>query len=135
MAISKFTTEIENLVSQWSGTTVGNGNFGSRTFLFQSKEFGHIHKNGDLDIVFGKKITGELRQRNLVQKHLYTPETAITYPVSNEEKIPFALGLLKFSYLIHWLKANELDSVGRATIKSELAKLPESLRSIEWGMQ
>jgi hypothetical protein len=135
MAISKFTTEIENVVSQWSGTTMGKGIFESRRLLFQNHEFGHIHKNGDLDIVFGKKITEELRQRNLVKKHLYTPETAITYTVSNEEKIPFALGLLRFSYLIHWLKANELDSVGRATVKSELAKLPESLRSMDLGIQ
>lgn len=130
MAKPKIITEIENIILQWDGTSVGNGDFGATTFLYREEEFGHIHKNGDLDITFGKQITTELRQMNLAQKHLYVPETNITYLVSNEEKLPFAISLLRFSYLSHSIKANENDTVSQNIFEREMAKLPESLSSI-----
>lgn len=126
----KIPTEIENVILQWYKTSIGNGDFGARTFLYHRKEFGHIHKNGDLDISFNKKITTELLQKNLVQKHLYVPETSITYNVTSEEKVPFALSLLRFSYLIHFIKTNENDTVSQSIFESELAKLPEILSSL-----
>lgn len=132
MAKPQIITEIEHIILQWNETSIGNGDFGATAFLYRAKEFGHIHQNLDLDIVFGKQITAELLQRNLVQKHLYVPETSISYHVSNEEKLQFACSLLRFSYLIHFKNAHENENGGVAdnVFESEMAKLPESLSSI-----
>ncbi len=124
------TADIENEILKWDETSIGKGDFGAKTFLYRGKEFGHIHKDGTLDIVFGKQLTAELLQQKLVQKHLYVPDAAVTYKVSGEEKIPFAVSLLRFSYLIHFIKDNENDMTAKRTFESEMAKLPESLSSI-----
>ena len=125
-------TRIENTILQWDETSIGIGDFGAIAFLYRGKEFAHIHKNGDLDIDFGKKITSELRQKNLVQRHLYVPETSITFRVLNEEQLPFAVSLLRFSYLGHFKKANANDVAAQKIMEQEAAKLPESLRAMNW---
>lgn len=130
MTKPKMMTEIENEILKWDETNIGKGDFGASAFLYRGKEFGHIHKDGTLDIVFGKQLTVELLQQKLVQKHLYVPNAAITYSVSNEEKIPFAISLLRFSYLIHFIKANKNDTIAKRIFESEMAKLPVSLSSI-----
>jgi len=125
-------TRIENIILQWDETSIGKGDFGSIAFLYRGKEFAHIHKNGDLDIDFGKKITSELRQKNLVQKHLYVPETSITFRVWNEEQLPFAVSLLRFSYLGQFIKASANDAAAQKTMQQGAAKLHESLQAINW---
>ena len=130
MENSKIITEIENTVLKWEETSTGNGDFGAITFLYRGKEFGHIHKNGDLDISFGEQMTEELLKKKLVKKHLYVPKTNITYPVLNEEKLPFAISLLRISYLSHYIKGNEKDMFSQGIFESELAKLPERLTSV-----
>lgn len=130
MATSRNITEIEDTVLQWSETSVGDGDFGAKAFLYRGREFGHIHDSGELDIAFGKRITAELLQRHLVRKHLYVPRTSISYHVSNDEKLFFAIALLRFSYLIHFMNANKNDGVSTSIFESEMAKLPESLSSI-----
>ena len=130
MASPKITTEVENAILQWNETDVENSDFGARVFLFRRKEFGHIHQNGDLDIVFGKQMTAELLQHKFVKQHLYVPSVGITYSVSSEDKLSFAVSLLRFSYLIHSINANKNDTVSQVIFENEMAKLPESLSSI-----
>lgn len=123
-------TDIENTILQWNETSAKDADFDARAFLFQKKEFGHIHRNGDLDIVFGRNITTELLLRELVQKHNYVPKVGITYSVTSEEKYSFAISLLRFSYLIHFIKANIDNANLQNIIDEELAKLPEELSSL-----
>jgi uncharacterized protein YqgQ len=130
MGKSEIITEIERAILKWDETSIGIGDFGAVTFLYKGKEFGHIHKNRDLDITFGEKMTKELLNRNLVQKHLYVPKTNITYPVSNEERLPFAISLLRMCYLNHYIIINKGDTISQEIFEKELAKLPESLLSI-----
>ena len=130
MKKSTVITEIENVILRWNDTRIEDGDFGARAFLYRGNEFGHIHKDGDLDIVFGKQLTAELLRKKLVQKHLYVPDVGVTYEVSSEEKIPFAVSLLRFSYLIHFIHANENDTYAQNIFEAELAKLPESLSAV-----
>lgn len=76
---------------------VGIHNMGGKEFRLAKKEIGHMHWNGDLDILFGKQLTDELLKLNLVQQHKYVPGAAIAYPVLREQNIPFAVFLLRFS--------------------------------------
>lgn len=122
--------ELKRAILKWEQTSIGDGNFGAITFLYRGKEFGHIHKNGDLDITFGEQMTEKLLRRNLVEKHLYVPKTNITYPVPNEESLPFAVSLLRLSYLSHFINIHKEDTISQEIFEKELAKLPESLSSI-----
>ncbi|GAB3994420.1 hypothetical protein GCM10028807_32210 [Spirosoma daeguense] len=130
MANREIIQEIENVILQWSEASIGSGDFGAITFLYRGEEFGHIHQNRDLDISFTKPITVKLREKNLVKKHLYVPETSITFYVSSPEKLPFAISLLRFSYLIHFIKRNANETISSSVFELELAKLPESLSSL-----
>jgi hypothetical protein len=130
MITSAITSTVENVVLQWNEASAGDGDFGARTFLYRRKEFGHIHWSGDVDIVFPKRIAAALVKRELVKKHFYIPDAGITYSVRGEEEIPFAISLMRFSYLIHFAKANGSDSLSQTVFKNEISKLPEELSSI-----
>lgn len=130
MEKSKVITELKRAILKWDETRIGDGDFGAITFLYRGKEFGHIHQNGDLDITFGEQMTQKLLSRNLVEKHLYVPKTNITYPVPNEESLPFAVSLLRMSYLSHFINSNKEDTISQEIVEKELSKLPESLSSI-----
>ncbi len=130
MEKSKVITEIECAILKWDETSIGDGNFGAITFLHRGREFGHIHKNGDLDITFGEQMTEKLLSKGLVEKHLYVPKTNITYPVTNDESLPFAISLLRMSYLIRFIDINKGNTISEEIFNKESAKLPQSLSSI-----
>jgi hypothetical protein len=98
--IQKMIAEIEAKVLTWNGVRSGDHRMGAREFLYGKKEIGHIHWNGDLDIVFGKQITEKLLKRKSVQKHAYVPDVAITFKIKSDDDILFALSLLRYSYLL-----------------------------------
>lgn len=133
MAYSTIISPIENIVLKWNETKAENGDFGARAFLYRGNEFGHIHQNADLDITFGEQITAQLLQKGLVQKHLYVPSSNITYQVTSNEKLIFGISLLRFSYLTTYLRVNVKDPDAHHLFKKELAKLPESLSSVDWS--
>ncbi len=120
--IKKWIGQIENEVLSWSKITMGENTFGGIDFLFDKKEIGHIHWNGDMDILFGKKLTAEFLEHNFVEEHKYVPNRAITYPVLSEENVPFAISLLRFSYLLKIKKESGNNSQLKNNIKTELSK-------------
>lgn len=119
----KLIIKIENEVLSWDETTMGINTFGGIDFMFRKKEIGHIHWNSDLDILFGKQLTAELLKHNLVQEHKYVPIAAITYPVLSKVNIPFAISLLRFSYLIQRKKAFSNNNEILKDIEIELDKM------------
>ena len=121
--IQKRITQIENTILSWDDVTTGSHDMGGREFLFGKEEIGHMHWNGELDIGFGKQVTEELRKHNLGQRHKYAPGTAITYPVLVEENIPFAVSLLRFSYLLHLKKKSANNPQTMNEIENELDKI------------
>ena len=98
--IQKIIARIEREVTNWNGVVPGNHAMGAREFLFDAKEIGHIHWNGDLDIVFGRQVTEELLRKEHVQRHKYVTDIAITYKIVSDGDILFALSLLRLSYLL-----------------------------------
>jgi hypothetical protein len=98
--IQKIIADIEAKVLTWRGVRSGEHRMGAREFLYGNKEIGHIHWNGDLDIVFGKQITEKLLKRRRVRNHTYVPGVAITFKIAGDGDILFALSLLRYSYLL-----------------------------------
>ncbi|MDB5087526.1 MAG: hypothetical protein JWR09_1520 [Mucilaginibacter sp.] len=113
-------TKVAKTVKTWNGVTKGIHRMGAKEFLIQKKEFGHIHWNGDLDILFGKPLTVELVKLNLVQRHKFVPEIAITYPLTGPDSIFLAITLLRFSYLLQLKKSVTGDSRVIADSQKEL---------------
>lgn len=73
--------------------------FGGRQFDWNEKEIGHIHWNGDLDILFKKEIHDVLIEEAQAFEHKWVPGAGwITFPVLKEDDIKHALTLLQFSY-------------------------------------
>lgn len=97
----KIITEIEQKVLMWNGVRARDHRMGAREFLYDNKPIGHIHWNGDLDIVFGKRITEKLLRRKSIQRHRFVPDVAITYKIKDDGDVLFALTLLRYSYLTH----------------------------------
>lgn len=121
--IRSLIAQLEQIALLWNDVTVGVHAMGGKEFLYRSKEIGHIHWNGDLDILFGKPLTAELLKHNLVKQHQYVPAAAITFPVLREEDLPFAASLLRFSYLIHAKKATADNEQLTSEVNGELGKL------------
>jgi hypothetical protein len=116
----KLIAKVAKVLSTWKGVTTGIHRMGATEFLFQKKEFGHIHWNGDLDILFGKQLTAELLKQNLVQQHKFVPEIAITYQLTGPDPISFAITLLRFSYLLQLKKSATEDQQVIADAQKEL---------------
>jgi hypothetical protein len=117
----KLIAKIQNEVLSWDEITLGENTFGGIDFLFRKKEIGHIHWSGDLDILFGKKLTAEFLKHNLVQKHNYVPTASITYSVFSEENVPFAISLLRFFYLIQQRKISSNNQQTMNEVETELS--------------
>jgi hypothetical protein len=111
----------------WNGVTTGIHPMGGVEFLFQGKEIGHIHWNGDLDILMGKKKTSQLLDTGKVIAHKFVPSVAITFPLEDGDDITYALALLRFSYL-RTLKAKAIhDPVIQRFVEDESDALPPEL--------
>jgi uncharacterized protein YqgQ len=95
----KLISQIEERILEWNNTHSGIHSMGGKGLYFEEKEFGHIHWNGDVDIVFGKELTTELLKQNLVQRHKYVPGVAITFHLNNVADVQSAISLLRLAYL------------------------------------
>ncbi|MCU0440948.1 MAG: DUF5519 family protein [Bacteroidia bacterium] len=102
----EFSFQIQENVLNWPGTSVAPHRFGGIEFQFNGKEFGHIHSNGMLDILFTKKIREQLVAENLTQIHHLLPQTGWTsfYSRNQPEYFEQALKLLRLNYLLHYYK-------------------------------
>jgi hypothetical protein len=96
--IQKIIAVIEAKVLTWNDIQSGDHRMGGRKFLFGHREIGHIHWNGNLDIVFGKQITERILKRQRLQRHAYLPGVAITLKIRSDNDILFALSLLRYAY-------------------------------------
>jgi len=128
--IQKLIGEIENTITQWPGLHTAVHEMGGVVFLYDQTDIGHIHWNGNLDIVFGKHLTSQLVRLENIRHHNFLPESAITFSLMNREDIPFAISLLQFSYLRLLKKINDNALVIEAYIENEIIKLPDELKMI-----
>lgn len=101
-------TSIEQEMLTLPKTSSSIHKMGGREFLFEKREIGHIHWDGDLDILFTKAIKEELFKKELVQEHKWVPNSGwTTFHINSKSDIPNALKLLHFAYL---LKAKRYDT-------------------------
>jgi len=88
LQITSLISEIESYVLSLPYTKVSNHQMGGREFWVKGKEIGHIHRNGDLDILFTKAIRNKLLSHNLIEIHKWIPNSGwTTFTVKSESDI------------------------------------------------
>lgn len=100
MTIRNLIQSLEDSITKAEGVVaIPHPRFGGRQFEWREKEIGHIHWNGDLDILFKKDIHDAMIKEGLAEEHKWVPNAGwITFPLLSEEGLPLALDLLLFSY-------------------------------------
>jgi hypothetical protein len=119
MTIENLIQSLEDAITKAEGVVaIPHPRFGGRQFEWKGKEIGHIHWNGDLDILFKKDIHDVLIKENIAQEHKWVPNAGwITFPLLSKERFPLALDLLLFSYYQKRRKA-EADNSFSAEISA-----------------
>lgn len=70
------------------------------SFLAFNKEIGHIHWNGELDILFNRKVKAFLLERNWVEEYKWVSKSGwTTLLLVNANFLNHGLKLLRISYL------------------------------------
>jgi len=91
--------EIEKEISEWQGVQVGLHKYGGLEFRFNNREFGHIHSNGILDILFTRAIKEKVIQAYHAKEHHVFPLSGwISFYINSISDKEYALELLKLSY-------------------------------------
>lgn len=121
---------IEDQVTTWHGLGSFPHPMGGKAFFFHETEIGHVHWNGNLDIVFGRQLTSELLTLDRIQQHRFVPDRAITFPVLKDEDIFLAISLLRFSYLLRLRNTYDDVLMMETYLEKEVVKLPGDLKKI-----
>lgn len=97
--------KLEDEVSVWPHVSVHSHRFGSREFLFDKAEVGHVHRGGMVDIPFPRSVRDALLAKGLAEEHHWVPNSGwITFRMRSKEDLGHALWLMRLSYLRYALK-------------------------------
>ncbi|MFC6837473.1 luciferase domain-containing protein [Halomarina ordinaria] len=106
---------VVDAVSRWSGVTVAPHRYGGREFGFGSREVGHVHYTGLVDIAFPKVLHDALVDARWTEAHHVVPHSSwTTFRVRSDEDIERALNLLRLSYLYNALSLSRTEEGRRA---------------------
>jgi luciferase-like monooxygenase len=92
---------IKNTVSVWDGVTAHAHRFGGTEFRLGSREIGHVHGDGLVDIPFPTKVRNEIVSAGEASPHHVLPESGwVSFYIQKPEDVKRAIGLLRRSYEI-----------------------------------
>ena len=122
-AANLFLAEIESEVLSWPGITARPHRFGGNEFRFGKGEVGHLHPEGIVDIPFTRRVRDVLLADGKVERHHVLPHSGwITFRVLELEQIPYAVWLLRLSYLRYAVRS-KLPVGQKKDFDAELARL------------
>jgi hypothetical protein len=115
---------LEQSVSDLENVTTAVHKMGGKEFLWNGVEIGHVHWDGDLDILFTKKIRDVLVENGIVQIHKWVPDSGwTTFAVNDEQALETAKNLLLLSYYQKRKRKSESDDE-RNFFMDKIATLP-----------
>lgn len=92
--------DLEAEVFRWNGTTITLHKYGGLQFNYQGKEFGHLHSNGLLDILFSQDTRKTLLTEGRIQAHHLFPESGwISFYIRSKDDVSYAKRLMFMSYI------------------------------------
>jgi len=99
-AVHRVVTEVET----WPGVATAPHQFGAVEFQLDGTEFGHIHRDGTLDVPFVRRLRNPLVAAGAVSRHRWVPDSGwVTLHVESDADIERAILLLRLSYLYRML--------------------------------
>ena len=97
--VSNLISSVERSISSLDEINAGEHERGGREFVWNKTEIGHVHWNGDLDILFSKNVRTALIQAGITQTHKWIPQSGwTTFRIQQENDITMANNLLRLSY-------------------------------------
>ncbi|MGA3034763.1 MAG: luciferase family protein [Terracidiphilus sp.] len=122
---------VKNLVEQvsgWPGVTCHDHRFGGVEFRVGTREIGHAHNFGIVDIPFTVKIRDALIGVGKARRHHWLPDSGWTTVRVKEQEFETACILLRLSYLRFQTKSSEPVTARQAQCELESLKIePEVL--------
>jgi hypothetical protein len=104
-------TVLVEQVSAWPGVSVRDHRFGGVEFRLGTREIGHIHAFGIVDIPFTVKIRDALVRSGKAERHHWLPDSGWTTIRVEKHGRENALKLLRLSYLrIHLKSPDSLEA-------------------------
>ncbi len=90
---------LEAEVLTWPGVTTGIHRYGGTEFQVGSREIGHLHGHGLLDLLLTRAMRDEAVGARLAHPHHIFPQSAwVSFDVNSPEDVPAALTLLRRNY-------------------------------------
>ena len=90
---------VERALLSWPGVTTKIHRFGGVEFLVNSREIGHLHGHGLLDIPFTRALRDEAVTSGLARPHHIFPLSAwVSFDLHADGDVPNALLLLRRNY-------------------------------------
>jgi hypothetical protein len=90
---------LEAEVLAWPGVTTRIHRFGGTEFRLGSREIGHVHGHGLLDIPFTRSIRDEVVCAAIARPHHIFPQSAwVSFDLRTPADVPQAAALLRRSY-------------------------------------
>jgi hypothetical protein len=105
-------------VSAWPGVTCHERRFGGTEFRVETREIGHVHWFGIVDIPFTVKIRDALIHAGRAERHHWLPDSGWTTVRIKKQGEGNALSLLRLSYLR--IQAKSADPIAASNALKEL---------------
>jgi hypothetical protein len=90
---------IASEVTSWPGVTTGPGRFGAVTYLYGSREIGHVHGNSHADLPFPTRVRNDLVAAGRAVPHNVLPDSGwVSAPLRGDGAVERALDLFRMNY-------------------------------------
>lgn len=91
--------EIEAEILTWENTSVSLHKYGGLQFNYHSREIGHLHSNGLLDILYNRKFKIDLKKRGRVSDHhVFENSGWISFYIDSYDDVVYAKELLALAH-------------------------------------
>ena len=114
-------------VSAWQGVSVRDHRFGGVEFRLGTREIGHVHAFGIVDIPFTVKTRDALIRSGKAQRHRWLPDSGWTTIRVQEHGRENAIKSLRLSYLRIQLKSQDSFAASRALQELALSGFEEDV--------
>lgn len=86
-------------VTAWPGISTGPGRFGAVTYLYGTREVGHVHGNSHADLPFPTGMRNALVAEGRAEPHHFLPESGwVTVPLQGAHGVENAVALFRLNY-------------------------------------
>jgi hypothetical protein len=119
-----FINDLTTHLTTWHNLSASPHRYGGIEYRLHNTEIGHIHRGGQVDILFSRAIRQQLVAENKAELHHILPESGwITFRVHTASDIQHAIWLFRLSYLQKQVRLDRGLTWDDPAIQAELSTL------------